>query len=100
MVGSEGHTIRGVIARPETAPTSLRWRLQAALPPLWASGPEVDTEGPVVVSLTDSSVDRWRDLLTWARAGISLARGWYAMPGAVGLWQWSVPLERRSGSIS
>jgi hypothetical protein len=29
-----------------------------------------------------------------------LRRGWYAMPGAVGLWLWSAPLERRTGSIS
>jgi hypothetical protein len=26
--------------------------------------------------------------------------GWYAMPGAVGLWLWTLPSTTRSGSIS
>lgn len=26
--------------------------------------------------------------------------GWYAMPGAVGLWLWMLPFTTRSGSIS
>lgn len=26
--------------------------------------------------------------------------GWYAMPGAVGLWLWSLPTTGRGGSIS
>jgi hypothetical protein len=64
------------------------------------SGPEIDAEGPVITSLTDFTADRPRDLFTWMKTGVSLRRGWYAMPGAVGLWLWSAPLERRMGSIS
>lgn len=26
--------------------------------------------------------------------------GWYAMPGALGLWLWSLPVNLRGGSIS
>jgi len=75
----------------------LKW---ARTPRLWTPGPEVKTEGPVIVSFTDLTVHRFRDIIACAASGLSLRKGWYAMPGAVGLWLWSSPLERRSGSIS
>jgi hypothetical protein len=31
---------------------------------------------------------------------IAMREGWYAMPGAVGLWLWSLPAASRGGSIS
>src|SRR4051794_30293938 len=65
-----------------------------------AAGPAHDHHGDVVVSVTDLSLDRWRDVPTAAATGLRLRLGWYAMPGAVGLWLWSIPLERRSGSVS
>ncbi len=72
-------------------------------PPLmlrWAPGPELATDSAVVVSVTDFHVARLRDLPGVARTGLRLRMGWYAMQGAVGLCLWSLPLERRSGSIS
>ncbi|HEY3021268.1 MAG TPA: hypothetical protein VGJ32_13815 [Solirubrobacteraceae bacterium] len=65
-----------------------------------AFGPDARTHGPVVVSVTDFAVARWRDIPSVALTGLRLRMGWYAMPGAVGLWLWSLPASRRSGSIS
>jgi hypothetical protein len=66
----------------------------------WAPGPAAATTAGVVVSVTDFAVTRWRDVPRVASAGLRLRMGWYAMEGAVGLWLWSIPLQRRSGSIS
>lgn len=66
----------------------------------WAPGPEADAEGDVVVSVTDYQPDRLRDVPGATASGLRLRLGWYAMGGAVGLWLWSLPLARRSGSIS
>lgn len=65
-----------------------------------AAGPARDSSDGVVVSATDFAVHRWRDVPRAVAAGLRLRLGWYAMEGAVGLWLWSLPLERRSGSIS
>jgi hypothetical protein len=32
--------------------------------------------------------------------GLRMRMGWYAMPGAVGLWLWSLPAKAIGGSIS
>jgi hypothetical protein len=32
--------------------------------------------------------------------GLRLRQGWFAMPGAVGLWLWTRPWQRRGGSVS
>jgi hypothetical protein len=66
----------------------------------WAPGPAATTTDDVVISVTDFAVTRWRDVPRIAMSGLRLRMGWYAMEGAVGLWLWSLPLERRSGSIS
>ncbi len=68
----------------------------------WAPGPaEAAADGDgVIVSVTDFAAVRRRDTPAIARTGIRLRQGWYAMPGAVGLWLWSLPLQRRSGSVS
>ncbi|WP_084216382.1 hypothetical protein [Pseudonocardia spinosispora] len=66
----------------------------------WTPGPVVRHTGPVVVSVTDFTSARYRDLPSIARTGFRLRQGWYAMPGAVGLWLWSLPLQARTGSIS
>jgi hypothetical protein len=52
------------------------------------------------VSLTDFVADRVRDLPAIYVAGLRLREGWYAMPGAVGMWLWGQPLERRGGSLT
>jgi hypothetical protein len=55
----------------------------------------------VVVSLTDFRAHRLRDLSGIYWSGLRLREGWYAMPGAIGLWLWGRPLERgRGGSVS
>ena len=66
----------------------------------WTPGPAAGSQGEVVVSVTDFKPDRLRDLPRIVATGLRLQMGWYAMRGAVGLRLWSLPLERRSGSIS
>jgi hypothetical protein len=66
----------------------------------WRPGPEEAADGPVLVSLTDYTAHRWRDLPGVWVSGLRLARSWPTRQGAVGLWLWADPLRRRSGSIS
>jgi hypothetical protein len=66
----------------------------------WREGPAAGHDGPVVVSLTDFTAARARDLPAIYLAGLRLREGWYAMPGAVGLWLWGQPLARRGGSLT
>lgn len=66
----------------------------------WRPGP-AEGKGAVVVSLTDFRSHRLRDLPGIYWSGLRLREGWYAMPGAVGLWLWGRPLDRgRGGSVS
>jgi len=66
----------------------------------WMPGP-VDSRGaPVVVSVTEFLAHRRRELPGIAVKGLHLRTGWYAMPGAVGMWLWSLPARSRGGSIS
>jgi hypothetical protein len=66
----------------------------------WQPGPEATADGPVVVSLTDFTMHSLRSLPGIARTGRRLGLGWYAVPGAVGLYLWTDPLRRRAGSLS
>jgi hypothetical protein len=66
----------------------------------WKPGPEADTAGEVLVSLTDFTADRRLDLPRVWRDGYRLRRAWPTLDGAVGLWLWTLPSQRRSGSIS
>ena len=66
----------------------------------WTAGPEAGSDSGVVVSVTDFAAHRRRDVPLVASTGLRLRLGWFAMPGAVGLWLWSHPLAARSGSIS
>lgn len=67
----------------------------------WRPGPAPAGDGGVVVSLTDFRAHRLRDLPGIYWNGLRLREGWYAMPGAIGLWLWGRPLERgRGGSVS
>ena len=66
----------------------------------WMPGPVPAKDGPVLVSVTDFRVDRRGVLAGVAVQGMRMRMGWYAMPGAVGLWLWSLPASSRSGSIS
>ncbi|MGH3587959.1 MAG: hypothetical protein ACRDQ0_16750 [Pseudonocardia sp.] len=66
----------------------------------WQVGPERDTGGPVIVSVTDFTAHSPLSLPGIARAGVRLGMGWYGLPGAVGLYLWTDPLRRRTGSVS
>ncbi|HTK63087.1 MAG TPA: hypothetical protein VL595_11945 [Pseudonocardia sp.] len=73
------------------------------MPPLvipWTDGPVSGAGRPAVVSVTDFTLNRWTYYPVVARTGLRLRMGWYAMPGAVGLWLWTLPLTTRTGSIS
>ena len=66
----------------------------------WLPGPEAKTDEPVIVSLTDFTMHSLRSLPGIVRAGRRLGLGWYAVPGAVGVYLWADPLQRRTGSLS
>ncbi|WP_067461829.1 hypothetical protein [Actinomadura macra] len=64
----------------------------------WRPGP-AEADGPVLISVTDFTGNAC-DLPSIYQAGLSLRRAWPDLGGAVGLWLWSKPLQRRSGSVS
>jgi hypothetical protein len=66
----------------------------------WMPGPADPLDAPVVVSVTEYVAHRRRDLPGVAFNGLRMRMGWYAMPGAVGLWLWSLPPTGRGGSVS
>ncbi|WP_433184928.1 hypothetical protein [Actinoallomurus sp. CA-150999] len=66
----------------------------------WKAGPAADLGGSVLVSVTDFTADRLLDLPGIARAGYRLRRYWPELEGAVGMWLWTLPRERRVGSVS
>ncbi|MEU1786885.1 hypothetical protein ABZ553_13625 [Streptomyces sparsogenes] len=66
----------------------------------WRPGPESATDGSVLVSVTDFTFTRRRDLPGIARAAAGLRRAWPTLDGAVGLWLWTAPLARRCGAVS
>jgi hypothetical protein len=67
----------------------------------WRPGPVFSGKGSAVVSVTDFRARRSRDLPHVYWTGLRLREGWYAMPGAIGLWLWGQPLTRgRGGSVS
>jgi hypothetical protein len=73
------------------------------MPPIvipWTDGPVSGTGRPAVVSVTDFALRSWTHYPDVARSGLRLRLGWFAMPGAVGLWLWTLPLALRTGSIS
>ena len=66
----------------------------------WKPGPEAATSGAVLVSRTDYVGERWRDIPRIWLDGMRLRHAWPSLQGAVGLWLWAAPDQRRSGSIS
>jgi hypothetical protein len=63
-------------------------------------GPVNPLDRPVVVSVTEFSAAHRRDLPGVLLKGLRMRLGWYAMPGAVGLWLWSLPARAVGGAIS
>lgn len=65
----------------------------------WTWGP-AEVGGSVLVSVTDFHLRHTGDLLRVYLAGLRLSRAWRSMSGAVGMWLWTTPLGKRSGSVS
>ncbi|WP_375487499.1 hypothetical protein [uncultured Mycobacterium sp.] len=63
-------------------------------------GPCQPVTRPIVVSVTEYRAHHRLDLPGVALKGLRMRLGWYAMPGALGLWLWSLPAAMRGGSIS
>ena len=63
-------------------------------------GPVPRTGGPVIVSFTEFTARRFRDLPGIVRDGVGLSRGWWAMPGAIGVLLYIDPASKRGGSLS
>lgn len=66
----------------------------------WTPGPAADVAGPVLVAVTAFRADTARDLPGIFRSGLALREAWPRLTGAVGMWLWTAPLERRCGSVS
>lgn len=66
----------------------------------WTAGPEVGAQGELFVSVTHFQAFRMRHLPGIAFSGLSMARRWSEIPGAVGTWLWVDLRRRASGSVS
>jgi hypothetical protein len=67
----------------------------------WMPGPHETVTASVVLSVTEFVADRRLDLPGIMLKGLRMRAGWYGMPGAVGMWLWTLPgTTVRSGSIS
>jgi heme-degrading monooxygenase HmoA len=94
----DGVPVRRPRRFPVTASAISPLRTRIWLP--WQAGPEDDTTGPVLVSLTDFTMRSLRFFRAITGTGIRLGLGWYGIPGAVGLFLWADPVHRRTGSVS
>jgi heme-degrading monooxygenase HmoA len=63
-------------------------------------GPVPRTDEPVIVSFTEFTARRLRDLPGIVRDGVGLSRAWWAMPGAIGVLLYLDPAKKRGGSLS
>jgi hypothetical protein len=63
-------------------------------------GPVPRTDEPVIVSFTEFTARRLRDLPVIVRDGVGLSRAWWAMPGAIGVLLYVDPAKKRGGSLS
>lgn len=66
----------------------------------WKAGLANGATGPVLVSVTDFELSSTRDLPGAYIDAMRLRHAWPRLEGAVGLWLWAIPLQRRSGSVS
>ncbi|GAA0700211.1 hypothetical protein GCM10010193_63720 [Kitasatospora atroaurantiaca] len=66
----------------------------------WTPGQDHGHGGPVLVSVTDFTLDRIADLPGVYRAARRLAADWAELEGAHGLWLWAVPTARRCGAVA
>ncbi|HTD57978.1 MAG TPA: hypothetical protein VK672_03705 [Solirubrobacteraceae bacterium] len=54
----------------------------------------------MLVSVTDFRLNAAQDLPGAYRAAMRLRRAWPELEGAIGMWLWAKPLQKRSGSVS
>ena len=66
----------------------------------WKPGPAAEAGGPLLVSFTEFTFERFRDLPGIALAGTRLRRKLATLDGAVGVSLYMHPLARRGGSVS
>jgi len=66
----------------------------------WKPGPAAEADGPLLVSFTEFTFERFRDLPGIALAGTRLRRRLVRLEGAVGVSLYMRPLARRGGSVS
>ncbi|MEZ0066967.1 hypothetical protein ABIA32_002980 [Streptacidiphilus sp. MAP12-20] len=66
----------------------------------WTPGLDHGRRGPVLVSVTDFTLDRLVDLPGVYRAARRLAADWTELEGAHGMWLWALPTERRCGAVA
>lgn len=66
----------------------------------WKPGPVAEFEGTVLVSLTDFSIEGYRDLLRVVRTALGIQRRWGERGGSLGLALWVNPAAKRLGSLS
>jgi hypothetical protein len=86
-------------------PHSVQYRCMVSLPDPalkvpWRPGPAAGTADRVLISFTEFTFNRFRDLPGILWAGMRLRRGWDGLHGAVGLALYLRPLSRRGGSLS
>ncbi|MPY50800.1 hypothetical protein [Streptomyces acidicola] len=66
----------------------------------WTAGQAHGHSGPVLVSVTDFTLDRLRDLPGVYGEARRLAAHWPELDGAYGMWLWTIPTARRCGAVA
>ncbi|MFI2213759.1 hypothetical protein [Streptomyces sp. NPDC020141] len=66
----------------------------------WTPGADHGLGGPVLVSVTDFTLDRITDLPGVHRAARRLTARWQELEGAHGVWLWTSPTARRCGAVA
>lgn len=66
----------------------------------WKPGGAQETDGPVLISVTEFTAAHLRDVPAIWWEGARLRQAWPRLEGAVGTWLWFEVLGRRSGSVS
>ncbi|MFI5715721.1 hypothetical protein [Nocardia sp. NPDC051750] len=66
----------------------------------WKPGPREEATGSVFVSVTDFLAGSEEEVQQIYAQGMELGDTWPVLHGAVGVWLWGRPAQRRGGSIS
>ncbi|REK90496.1 hypothetical protein DY245_10105 [Streptomyces inhibens] len=66
----------------------------------WTPGRDPGHSGPVLVSVTDFTLDTRTDLPGVYLAARRLAAHWPRLDGALGMWLWAAPTARHCGAVA